>query len=260
MAKGKELEAKDTSTELEVSDAERQLIEANQQEVDASEFVVPILKLAQPLTDEVTSGDARPGQFILGLTGEAFDVPFEFVVAGKGKGRFKPGRNGTRTLVAYDTNTVPWKDDPHFGQPFSEHPDAEEQFKARVDAGDIEWGHGPPIQTTFNYTGYIIGSEVPVRLSLRRTSAPAARKWNTLLDAVLRGRYWDQVFEVSSEQKKNDQGAFYVVTVKSSRKTTPEEKTQAIELATALRSQAVKTVDGEERPAREPASAGGLEV
>lgn len=260
MAKGKELEAKDTSTELEVSDAERQLIEANQQEVDASEFVVPILKLAQPLTDEVTSGDARPGQFILGLTSEAFDVPFEFVVAGKGKGRFKPGRDGSRTLVAYDTNTVPWKDDPHFGQPFSEHPDAEEQFKARVDAGEIEWGHGPPIQTTFNYTGYIIGSEVPVRLSLRRTSAPAARKWNTLLDAVLRGRYWDQVFEVSSEQKKNDQGAFYVVTVKQSRKTTAEEKAQAIELATALRSQAIKTVDSEERPAREPSPEGGLAV
>lgn len=258
----KEVE-KAPSTELEAISAEEQaLIEANQSEVDASEFIVPILKLAQPLTDEVTSGDAKPGDFVLGLTGEAFSPPIEFIVAGKGKGRFKPGRNGTRTLVAYDTAIVPWQDDPHFGQPFSEHPDAEEQYRARVDAKEIEWGHGPPIQTTYNYTGHIVGSEVPVRMSLRRTSAPAARKWNTLLDAVLRGRYWDQVFEVGSEQTKNDQGAFYVVTVTPKRKTDAEEKRQAIELATALRNQAVKTVGDEERsgPVKEPEAAGGLAV
>jgi len=258
----KELEKTETSTELDViSDDERALIEANQSEVDASEFVVPILKLAQPLTDEVTSGEAKPGDFVLSLTGESFSPPVEFIVSGKGKGRFRPGRQGVRTLVAYDTALVPWKDDPHFGQPFAEHPDAEEQFKARVDAGDIDWGHGPPIQTTFNYTGYIVGSEVPVRLSLRRTSAPAARKWNTLLDAVLRGRYWDQVFEIGSEQQKNDNGTYYIVTVKGTRKTSTEEKSQAIQLATALRNQAVRTVDDEDgKVAVEPDAKGGLEV
>lgn len=244
-----------------ISAEEEALIAANQAEVDAAEFVIPILKLAQPLTDEVTSGTAKAGDFVLALTGEAFTPPIEFVVAGKAKGRFKPGRQGTRTLVAYDTPTVPWKDDPHFGQPFAEHPDGEEQFKARVDAGDHDWGHGPPIQTTFNYTGYLLGSEVPVRLSLRRTSAPAARKWNTLLDAVLRGRFWDQVFTVGSEQQKNDQGAFYVVTVTPSRKTTPDEKKQAIQLATALRNQSVTTVgDGDDAPTKAPEANGGIEL
>jgi multidrug efflux pump subunit AcrA (membrane-fusion protein) len=261
--KSKELEVQEqTSTDLDVlSPEEEALIAANQAEVDAAEFVIPILKLAQPLTDEVTSGDAKAGDFILALTGESFSPPVEFVVAGKGKGRFKPGRKGERTLVAYDTPTVPWKDDPHYGQPFSEHPDAEEQFKARVDAKEIEWGSGPPIQTTFNYTGYIVGSDVPVRLSLRRTSAPAARKWNTLLDAVLRGRYWDQVFTVGSEQQKNDQGAYYVVTVTPSRKTSPEEKKAAIGLATALRNQAVTTVgDADDGPTVEPSANGGIEL
>lgn len=261
-SKSQELEVKSESTDLEVlSPEEEALIAANQAEVDAAEFVIPILKLAQPLTDEVTSGDAKAGEFVLALTGESFPAPVEFVVAGKGKGRFRPGRKGERTLVAYDTPTVPWKDDPHFGQPFAEHPDAEEQYKAAVDRGDIEWGSGPPIQTTFNYTGYIVGTDVPVRLSLRRTSSPAARKWNTLLDAVLRGRYWDQVFTVGSEQQKNDQGAFYVVTVSPSRKTSPEEKKAAISLATALRSQAVTTVGDEaDRPAVEPASNGGIDL
>lgn len=246
---------------VEISAEEAALIAANQSEVDASEFVVPILKLAQPLTDEVTAGTAKAGEFVLGLTGESFDAPIEVIISGKGKGRFRPGGKGQRTLVAYDTPTVPWKDDPHYGQPFAEHPDAEEQYKARVDAGEIEWGSGPPIQTTYNYTGYVVGNEVPVRLSLRRTSAPAARKWNTLLDAVLRGRFWDKTFIVGSEQQKNDNGAYYVVTSKLGRPTTPEEKKQAIQLATALRNQSVKTVgDEEDRPTKEPDAAGGLDV
>jgi hypothetical protein len=260
--KSQELEVIEESAELDViSDDEAALIAANQADVDASEFVIPIVKLAQPLTDEVTSGNAKAGEFILGLTGESFAAPVEFVVAGKGKGRFKPGRDGERTLVAYDTPTVPWKDDPFYGQPFTEHPDAEEKFKARVDAGEIEWGHGPTIQTTFNYTGYIVGSDVPVRLSLRRTSAPAARKWNTLLDAVLRGRYWDQVFTVGSEQQKNNKGAYYVVTVQPSRKTSPEEKKAAIQLATALRNQSVTTVgETDDAPTSAPDANGGIEL
>lgn len=251
--------------ETEISAEEQALIAANQQEVDQTEFVIPILKLAQPLTDEVTAGKARPGEYVLPLTGESFPGPIEVIISSKGKGRFKPGTKGARTLVAYDTATVPdtWGDDPFVGQPFSEHPDAEEQYKARVDAKEQEWGSGPPIQTTFNFTGYIVGSDVPVRLSLRRTSAPAARKWNTLLDAVLNGRYWDKVFVLDAEQKKNDQGAFYVATVELGRATSVEEKQRAIKLATAVRKQAVRTVGDEADttgPRVEPDSAGGLDV
>lgn len=262
-SKSKELEKlEDENVEIaEISDLEASLIEANQAEVDASEFVIPILKLGQPLTDEVTQGNASAGDFILGLTGQAFTPPVEFVVAGKGRGRFKPGRKGERTLVAYDTPNVPWRDDPFYGKPFAEHPDAEEQFKARVDAGQIEWGSGPPIQTTFNYTGFIIGEDVPVRLSLRRTSAPAARKWNTLLDAVLRGRYWDQVFTVGSEQQRNDNGTYYIVTVTPSRKTTVEEKKAAIALAQALRDNKVTTVgDEDDGPTKPVDSNGGIDL
>lgn len=269
MAKSTEVAVQDAevvSTDLELSAdlaaEEAALVAANQSEVDASEFTVPVLKLAQPLTDEVTSGEARPGQFILSLTGDAYDGPFEFIVAGKGKGRFRPGRNGERTLVAYDTNEVPesWTDDPFKGQPFSEHPDAEEQYSARANAGEIEWGSGPPIQTTYNFTGYIVGEDVPVRISLRRTSAPQAKKWTTLLDAVLRGRYWDKVFVVNSVQQKNDKGAYYVADVKLGRAATAAEKTQAIQLATALRNQKVSVVGETADVISEPDAAGGLDV
>lgn len=260
-----ELAEREQAGEVEaLSPAEQALIEANQAEVDKDDLIVPILKLAQTNTNEVAEGLAAPGEFILTLTGETYEPPIEFVVAGKSKGRFKPGKKGERTLVANDTLTVPWKEDPFFGQPFTEHPDAEEKFKERVNAEEIEWGSGPPIQTTANYTGFIVGTEVPMRFSIRLTNKHARgvqKKWNTLLDAVMRGRYWDQVFELGSTQESNASGdRYYVPTVKLLRKTSPEERQRAVELATILRSQNVREVGGDDdvAPAQEPEAKGGL--
>lgn len=255
----------ETETEIvEISDEEAALIAENQAADADADFIVPIAKLAQPLTEEVTNGDARPGQFILSLTGETFEPGFEFIVAGKGKGRFKPGKDGARTLVSYDSLVVPesWGDDPFVGQPFSEHPDAEEQYSKRVEAKEIEWGKGPAIQTTYNYTGYIVGSEVPVRISLRRTSAPAARKIDTLLGAVMGGQFWAKPIIIGSEQKKNSQGAFYVVTASlGGRTTTKEERQKAVKLAGAMRRQSIAVVGEEgDSPIQDPGSNGGLDV
>lgn len=265
MAKSTEVAVPDENVEVAISPEEEALVASNQAEANPDEFIIPILKLAQPLTNEVSDGIASPGEYVLGLTGESYAPPIEFVVAGKSKGRFKPGdkRKGTRTLVANDTLICPWKDDPFYGQPFTEHPDAEEAFRAAVNDGQREWGSGPPIQTTANYTGFIVGTQVPVRFSVRLTNKFArqsAQKWNTLLDAVLRGRYWDQVFELGSSQEQNASGdKFYVPTVKLLRPTTPEERQAAIQLATVLRNQNVREVGGD-APVAKPADNGGLEV
>lgn len=252
----------------EISDIEAALIADNQASLDAADLVIPMLKVGQPLTDEVSSGDASPGEFINALTREGLGNKIEFVVAGYAKGRFRPsGGPGERVKVAYNTNTVPWTDDPFNGLPFSEHPDAEEKWRERSNAGEIEWGDGPPIRTTYNFTGYIVSDgedePIPVRLSLMRTNAPAARKWATILNAVLRGRYWDSVFEVSTEQTKGERGNYYTVTVKQARKTTPEEKQRAVELAVILKNQTVRVAGEdalEEKPGAQPEAAGGIEV
>lgn len=241
-------------TDIEqISDEERALIEQNQSEAVPGEYRTPILKLAQPLTKEVTDGDGsvRPGHFVVELTGESFGDKIEFIVSGTSKGRFKPGRDGERSRGS-DSPTVDWTDDPFYGQPWSEHPDAQEQYSKRVNEKQHAWESGPPIQTSYNYTGYIAGSPVPVRLGLRKTQVPVAFKWNTILDAVLRGRYWDQVFEVSSYKTENDKGTFYNLVVKPGRKTTPEERQQAVSLAQALRRRAVTTVGEEEETAPAP--------
>jgi len=249
-----------------ISEDEQALISANQGEANPDEFVIPLLKLTQALTKEVTEGDARPGEFLLPLTGENFGNEIELIISAKGKGRFKAGKKGARTLVANDTATVPWQDDPFYGQPFSEHPDAEETYSAKANAGEHPWGSGPPIQTTMNLTGQIVGYDVPLRFSMKlanKITKGEARKVATLLDAVLRGRYWDKTFVLTATQQSNSEGqAFYVATVKQGRTTTPEERQQAVQLAKVLRS-AVITEAGdheEKKSATAPASQGGLSV
>lgn len=278
MSKSTEV-ATSTSTDVEGLSAEDQAIldqaaalaAQNQAEANPDEFQIPLLKVAQPLTAEVSDGLASPGDFVLSLTGESFGPEIEFVVAGKSKGRFKPavkGDRNSRTLVA-DGPICNWPGDPHYGEPFTEHPDAQEQYSKRVNEGQQEWGSGPPIQTTANYTGFVVGSDVPVRLSVRKTNKHAngvVRKWDTILDAVLRGNYWQQVFTLSTTQEQNASGdRYYVLNVKQGRPTTPQEQVQAVKLSTVLRSNAnVRTVgeDGDEaaRPAVAPAAAGGAEV
>jgi hypothetical protein len=252
------------------ADLEATLASENQESLDRSDIQIPLLKVGQALTDEVTEGDARPGEFINALTREGLGTEVEFVVAGYSKGRFDHGNRaeGKRARKAYGTKIVPWTDDPFHELPFTEHPDAEEQFAARVNRGEIPWGKGPRISTTFDFTGHVVsgleeGEEpIPVCLSLMRMNKKQAQKWVTILDAVLRGRYWDSVFRLSTEQQKGDSGTYYTVTVKQARKTTPDERQRAVNLALVLRHQSVEVVgeDDSSAPKAEPTIEGGLAV
>lgn len=249
---------------------EEQLASQNQDEIDSSDIQIPLLKVGQPLTDEVAVGDASAGEFINALTREGLGSEVEFVVAGYNKGRFFHGDRATnrRARKAYGVKDVPWKEDPHYGEPFTSHPDAEECYSERVNAGEIPWGKGPPISTTYDFTGHVVSDlgedeePIPVCLSLMRTNSRAAKKWATLLQAVLRGRYWDAVFVVTTERTTNEKGNYYTVNVRQLRKTTVDEKQRALNLAQVLRSQTVSVVGeaDEAKPAREPAAEGGLAV
>jgi hypothetical protein len=270
---GKELATK-PEAEIALSaqaDLEAQLAGENQDQVDASDYQIPLLKIGQALTAEVIDGEARPGEFINSLTREGLGTDIEFVVAAKTKGRFDHGdrQKGERARKAYGIKTVPWAGDPFYGLPFTEHPDAEEQFAARVNAGEIEWGKGPRISTTYDFYGHVVSGlaededPIPVCLSLMRLNKNQAKKWVTILDAVLRGRYWDRVFTLTTEQQRGEQGNFYTINIKQGRKTEAFEKQRATGLALAVKHQNINVVgDDESAPGAtaEPAAAGGLEI
>jgi hypothetical protein len=269
--------AKATETALTLSEAELAALQAQQEEeIEDDLFQTPILKIGQPLTKEVQSEQAEAGEFINTLTGEGVGTKIGFIVAYYQRGRFAADRDSGRAYVAFQSDIPPhWADlvgEEWVGTPFTEYPDAEETYKERVNSKQIEWGKGPLVSTTHNFTGLAVVSGVgdepdelqPVRLSLQRTNMPAVRKLLTLRKASLRNRpFWDKVFDLGTEKRQFDRGAAHLLTVRLGRDTTPEEREEAAQLALAVAAGRVTdnaaSDAATDRPV-EPEAKGGLSV
>lgn len=261
-----------TSTDLtEVSDYTPEvaaLLAQQEEDLGDFQFQTPILKVCQSLTKEVKSGDAEPGEFLNTLTGESYGTAVDFIVAYFQPGRAASQKKDGRYFVSIAQDTIPesWKDlvgEEFVGTPFSEYPDAEEQYKARVNAGEIEWGKGPLVSTTYNYTGLVVPSPVegedevepmPVRIAFLRSTKAAHDKLMTLKRATLRNKpFWDVAFTLSTENKAFGRNESFIVNVKKARSTEPREKALAVELAQAV-------VGGRVRDNAEAAEAGSAPV
>ena len=271
-----------TGTDVATVDqqAELELLQQQQSEYDNTLFQTPILKIGQPLTREVAGGDAEAGDFINTLTGESVGTQVGFIVSYYNKGRFAAPKNGPlkgRSFVASSAE-IPanWSDlvgDEFVGTPFSEYPDAEEQYKERVNRKEIEWGSGPLISTTHNFTGLVIvsapegsdeGDELqPVRLSLARTQMPSVRKWVTLLRSLRNKPSYERVFDLGTERKEFPSGISYILTVRLGRPTTADEKAEALALGQATRAGRVQSNEAQAEAGNaitEPDAKGGLSV
>lgn len=277
MSTATEVATRDPNTELAVADEiAAQVAAAQAEEYDDEALQTPILKIGQALTREVQDGNAVAGEFINTLTGEGLGDAVEFIVAYYNKGRFASDSTG-RAFVSFD-KTIPAHWEPLVGEefvgtPFAEYPEAEEQFKAAVNAKTREWGNGPAVSTTHNYTGLVIvdgedGPELqPARLSLKRIDVPAHRKLQTLLRAVLRGKAtWDAVFHLSTQKREFGKNAAYTINptdVKIVRKTEAEERLIAAQVAEAVlagRTRSVGAEDALEDKPVEPDANGGLDI
>lgn len=266
----------DPGTDVAVADAaELAALQAAQDTelADAGLFQTPILKIGEALTTEVKAGDAEAGELINTVTGDVYGTSVDFIVAYYQRGRFASDRKTNRAYVAFgDTIPEPWADlvgEEFVGTAFTEYPDAEEKYKERVNAKEIEWGHGPLISTTHNFTGFVLAQEEggeaelqPVRLSLKRTNVPSVRKIMTIKRASLRNKpFWDKVFKFTTREKDFSGNQSHVLDVKLGRDTTPDEKAAATELA--LATQGGRTVSNEaeaDAPAEAPEAKGGLAV
>lgn len=268
-----------TGTDVATIDETAALVAAQQaQEYGDDELIqTPILKVGQALTKEVQEGDAEAGEFINTLTNEGLGNSVEFICAYYNKGRFASDKDG-RAYVAFSSE-IPDAWEPlvgaeFVGEPFSEYSEAEEKFKAAVKAKEREWGHGPLVSTTHNFTGLLVVGEEgesldyqPVRLSLKRIDVPAARKITTLQRAVLRNKPpWDAVLRLSTLKKTFGKNAAYVINptdIKIVRDTTPDEKLIGSEVALAVMSGRTESVGAEDAVADkavEPKADGAIPV
>ncbi len=252
------------------------ILAAQEAEIGEVTLRVPILKVTQKTTKEVEGGDVEPGEFFNTLTSETYGDTVEFIVAYYQTGRAASHPDG-RYFVSISDDTIPeaWKDLPFVGEQFvgtrfDEHPDAEECYKRDVNDKLREWGKGPQISTTYNYTGIalppVIEGEpeeepMPVRISFLRTTKSAHDKLMTLKKATLRNKaFWDCVFVLSTKAKEFGRYNSYIVEVKKDRATTPEEKQLARDVAQAVIAGYVSdnATEAGTSPTVEPDAAGGL--
>lgn len=197
---------------------------------DEESLTLPLVSLTQSTSKAVKSGKREAGHFVNSLTGKDYGTDAELVVCYAAKGRFFSDRATNTTYVAFG-DIVPgnwpakWA-----GKRFDELPEAEETYRERVNTDDdFEWGKGPEIQTTRNFVGYLTDNpQMPVRLSLKSTSTPAARKIKAILDWSQQAP-WYNVIELGQRLTTNARDEdYYVVTAEQGRETTPEERTAAI--------------------------------
>lgn len=226
--------------------AEREALEVWQSEQDKDDdFIIPLLKAAQSNTGEHQSGDAAIGDFVNSLTGEVYGNVIEFVVASTSKGRFRTNDDGDVICTGRESAC------PCHSVPYPECPEAEEQWSAAVQRGEKEWGKGPPCATTFNFTGFIPGSDMPVTISLKRSDAKVAKKWLTMLRFARAP--WDVVFQLETKAAEDTAGhKWRRVTVKQAGNATTEQRQQAVAIATLLRNQKTRVVGQEDDETPKP--------
>lgn len=226
----------------------REIAGAQADEYGSEPLQTALLKIGQGLTREVQDGNASAGEFVNSLTNEGIGTTIDFIIASYHHGRFAADDDGNG-YVSFDT-VIPEAWEPlvgaeYVGTPFAEHPEAEETYRERVRAKEIDWGSGPTISTTHNYTGLVVQEPadsddeadreyLPSRLSLMRIQRPAHTKLQTLLRAVLRNKApWDAVVQLSTSVKTFGRNDAYVIKptdVRIVRQTTPQEKLAASEV------------------------------
>lgn len=267
-----EVAAPEQAGEVAVYDpAVQAILDQQEAEFEGIAFQTPILKLTQGTTKEVKAGDVEAGEFFNTLSEESLGDKVEVVIAAFQKGR-SASKDGGDYFVCVAEDTIPESWEPLVGKEwvgtrFDEHPDAEEQFKERVNSKQIEWGKGPKISTTYVYTVLIVdedGNREPVRLSLLRSTKKASDKIQTLRRGLLRNKpFWEKTFTLQSEEATFGRNTSFVIKAGIGRDTTPDERQEAVELATAVFGGRVAdnaaTADVPEA-AVEPEAKGGLAV
>lgn len=249
--------AQQIDSQLELSPDEAALVAAATADIDPASLTVPLLKIAQALSGEVSAGTAKPGDFVNALTSETFGREIQFVVSAFEKGRFLRSEEGRGYATTGKVAPASWPEE-YAGRVFTELDDAEERYSARANAGEIEWGRGPKISTTYNFIGYVIGSEVPVRLSLMRTNTRAAEQLQTLIK--LSRAPWDKTFVLRTEERETrNKAKFFTVTVEQNGATDAEQRSRSVELARSFASGLVEEAAPEDdAPAKPKAAKGGV--
>lgn len=225
-------------------------------QVDRSKLQLPAIKVVNGLSKEASDGVAQ-GTLVNSLTGEQYGDSVKLVVSDFYYGRFYAPKGGGKAYTARG-DVVPdnWPEE-YAGQRFVELDDAEEQWKADVNAGEHPWGSGPPVQTTINFVVTLAENPgYPLRLSMKSSDTPTANKILQMIDMA--PTPWAYAYTVSSEGRPtpNGSGTYYGFKAEQDGTTTDEQKQAAVKIAMVFQT-AVDSGAGVEEVGTDDADAKG---
>lgn|SRR5574337_28620 len=200
------------------------------------EMQLPRLRLVQ--SQSVFSEDA--GQIHNSLTGEA-KPQLTIVVIGARKGRIMwPAqfqRNQEPLCASDDGETAR---EGKSGQEYDGTPTTDCNLCCHSQWGD---DHEPPkCSLSYNFLVVETGNELPALINFSRSSATAGKQLVTMIKAF----GFKRSVVIGVEQKKNDQGKFYVFTVKLGEILPPETQAQYAGLARQFGTSKITTDSGED--------------
>jgi len=236
---GTEVEKKDSAEVVAGHSAAEldQLAAEIKSKTKQSDIVLPLNRMVQPMSKAAEDGAAKPGDFVNSLTGENYGSEIEFIVAGHFYGVSYSNRDEDFfAAIPGDANTrIPssWPH-PDAGKLFGESDAFEDRFKELVNSGVIEeWGDGPDFSITYNFVGYRKGDHaMPERVSLMKTSSPAAKK---LLSLTGLDRFpWGHRYKISTRKVEENGNRYWVADVVRGEATEPDDLEAIVPLAVEL--------------------------
>jgi hypothetical protein len=170
--------------------------------LEREDITLPRIKLAQALSDEVSNGNASPGDWLNTLSGQSYGTSFEFIPISVWKSRtyFAENRDDSPICRSADGFT------------------SVDGHKCKIECPHNrawEWNDGmPPLCTLgYNYLVIPIVDPFPAITTLMKTSFKAGKALNTLLVAA-RCPAWHWVYEFYSVKESNSRGTYYVAAVR----------------------------------------------
>lgn len=238
--------------------------------IDDEDLQLPVIQITQQLSRAVTDGKVDSGHFYNNVSGRDYGDALEFIPVAYQKGRFyvhNRDKPDEQTFVASGSVAPDSWPEEMAGENFADIPEAEEQWKERVNAGEIEWGKGPPIVTTHNFVGLAVDDlHSPARIGLSRTSAPAAKKILSVIRWSRRAPY-ASTYKLKLVGREKGGKPFYAAQAEQGRQTEGPELAAAQELFAAIKQAGAFALTGEEvgdeekqAAAKPKTPAGGVDV
>lgn len=204
--------------------------------IDRSKLKLPALKVVNGVSAE--AAEVPLGHFVNGLTKDDLGEEVGILVSAIYYGRFYAPKNQDSSWATRDAVAPANWPEEYKGKRFTELEDAEEGWKAAVNAGEHPWGSGPPIQTTTNFIVTLADAPEagPLRLSMKSSDTPTAEK---IVSIIAAGRMpWDNVFLITPDQRAtpNGKGVYYGFEAAVAGKPSDEARQAAITWAQAFQS------------------------